>query len=327
MGKQTKAQLASSQKYKHTKKGRIAKQKDEKKNGSKRALKYLHTEKGWQKQKKRVAKYRDERFKNYKPNVERFVFQNKVLEILDSYLGEIGSKEHTFFDLRDNITNRVLRIDGFYSLKKIIVEVNGAQHYFPVRFGGISLKRAEENLKKYQRRDRIRQKFCLNKGYKLIIIPFTVKLNNVVDFVEKQINENNSGIIGKEFNFCYAHRLENKTLTKEENQYIFGKCNNFFGHGHNAKLLIEVKGIIDPLTGMIINFVDLKKIINPLIEKYDHKNLNQDFEIFKGLNITTCENFVVEFWKELSIELPNLYKITMWETPTSRFSITQKDII
>ncbi len=35
--------------------------------------------------------------------------------------------------------------------------------------------------------------------------------------------------------FSAAHRLHNPRLGVQENQEIFGKCNNLNGHGHNYK--------------------------------------------------------------------------------------------
>ncbi|MEM0380057.1 MAG: 6-carboxytetrahydropterin synthase [Desulfurococcaceae archaeon] len=42
-------------------------------------------------------------------------------------------------------------------------------------------------------------------------------------------------------------------------------------HGHTYKLSIEVKGDIDPDTGMVIDFSILKKEILSIVKEYDHK--------------------------------------------------------
>ena len=70
--------------------------------------------------------------------------------------------------------------------------------------------------------------------------------------------------VTKEFHFEAAHALFNYN----------GKCKNM--HGHSYKLLITTKGtpisIADnPKLGMVIDFVDLKSIINDIIiQKFDH---------------------------------------------------------
>ncbi|MEM4786070.1 MAG: 6-carboxytetrahydropterin synthase, partial [Desulfurococcaceae archaeon] len=42
-------------------------------------------------------------------------------------------------------------------------------------------------------------------------------------------------------------------------------------HGHTYRLSIEVKGDIDPDTGMVIDFSILKKEILSIVKEYDHK--------------------------------------------------------
>ena len=46
-----------------------------------------------------------------------------------------------------------------------------------------------------------------------------------------------------------------------------GLCKNV--HGHSYRMNVEISGEINK-KGMIIDFYDLGKIINPIIEKYDH---------------------------------------------------------
>ena len=75
--------------------------------------------------------------------------------------------------------------------------------------------------------------------------------------------------------FCASHRLHSDQLSDEENKRLFDKCNNPNGHGHNYVLEVTVYSDINPITGMIINLVDLKNIINTcIIDRFDHKHLN-----------------------------------------------------
>ena len=48
-----------------------------------------------------------------------------------------------------------------------------------------------------------------------------------------------------------------------------GKCLNL--HGHTFRLDVEVEGEIDPKSGMVIDFILLKRIVNRVLEDYDHK--------------------------------------------------------
>lgn len=125
-------------------------------------------------------------------------------------------------------------------------------------------------------------------------------------------------IVRKKFHFSSAHRLFSPHLTEEENLRIFGDCANENYHGHNYTLEVAVAGEIDARTGMVINFDDLKKIVNRvIIARVDHKNLNLDVDFLKG-EISTAENMCCLFWKELEphfeSENASLYEIVLSET-------------
>ncbi len=67
----------------------------------------------------------------------------------------------------------------------------------------------------------------------------------------------------KEFTFDSAH-----FLPKYE-----GNCKNV--HGHTYRLIIGIKGKINPETGMVVDFKELKDIVKRLvIDELDHKMLN-----------------------------------------------------
>ena len=117
--------------------------------------------------------------------------------------------------------------------------------------------------------------------------------------------------ISKEFTFDAAHKLYNPLWSDEKNKKVYGKCYNL--HGHTYKLIITVEGVQDA-SGMLINFVDLKKIVQTVIlDKVDHAYLN---EVFPEDMITTCENMVNAFWNMLKDKV-NIVEITLYETPTS----------
>lgn len=63
--------------------------------------------------------------------------------------------------------------------------------------------------------------------------------------------------IAKEFRWEMGHRLPEH----------FGLCQNI--HGHSYKMLVEFEGELDE-QGMIIDYYDVEKIVNPIIEKLDH---------------------------------------------------------
>ena len=116
--------------------------------------------------------------------------------------------------------------------------------------------------------------------------------------------------------FSSSHRLHNPELSDEENLRLFGKCNNLNGHGHNYILEVVVAGEINPFTGYLIDLKVLKKIIiENVISKVDHKNLNMDVEFLKGV-IPSAENIAVGIWDQLYDKLPTgkLYSVKLFET-------------
>jgi len=107
----------------------------------------------------------------------------------------------------------------------------------------------------------------------------------------------------RRFEFSAAHRYWRDEWSREQNEQVFGKCISPYGHGHNYTLDVTIKGQPDPITGMIMNLVDLKAIVNEILEQFDHKHLNEDTPYFKAL-IPTTENIVRVLWGLLAPRLP-----------------------
>ena len=117
--------------------------------------------------------------------------------------------------------------------------------------------------------------------------------------------------------FNAAHRLHNPSLSKEENEQIFGKCNLPNYHGHNYELIVKVIGEVDPKTGYVIDTKLLSTLVNEhIISKFDHKNLNLDVPEFKDLN-PSAENIAVVIFNILRPLLSEqfLLQIRLYETP------------
>ncbi len=99
--------------------------------------------------------------------------------------------------------------------------------------------------------------------------------------------------------FCAAHRLHNPDASPEENQRVYGKCNNPHYHGHNYSLVVKVSGEVDPEWGYVIDLKTLQNLIEEeVVQPFDHKNLNLDTKDFENLN-PTAENIVQVIWKRL----------------------------
>jgi 6-pyruvoyltetrahydropterin/6-carboxytetrahydropterin synthase len=122
--------------------------------------------------------------------------------------------------------------------------------------------------------------------------------------------------ITRRLRFNAAHRVHNPELSEEENQKLFGKCNNPNWHGHNYTLEVSVKGPIDPKTGYVMDLAAIRDAVTrEVIDKVDHRNFNLDVEFMQGI-IPTTENIVVEFWRVIDplIRPARLARLRLWET-------------
>lgn len=118
--------------------------------------------------------------------------------------------------------------------------------------------------------------------------------------------------------FNAAHKLFNPNWSEEKNEQVFGKCANKNWHGHNYELYITVKGTPDPETGFVYDVKKLSEIIKEqIIEKLDHRNLNEDVSFMLG-KLCSTENLAIGIWNELTPHLPSgvdLHCIKLYETP------------
>ena len=131
-----------------------------------------------------------------------------------------------------------------------------------------------------------------------------------MDWENNKLNE-----IRKE-SFNSAHRLNNPSLTEEDNKRIFGKCNYPNYHGHNYDLEVHVTGEIDHTTGYVIDLKILSDIIKKEVtHKFDHKNLNLDTTFFATLN-PSAENIAVVIYELLRTKINSTLdlKIRLYET-------------
>ncbi len=96
-----------------------------------------------------------------------------------------------------------------------------------------------------------------------------------------------------------------------------GKCENL--HGHNWKVIAEVSSEKLNSEGMVIDFLELKRILKEILAKFDHRLLNE-LEEFKDLN-PTSENICYVIYKKLKERLKDFkIRITVFETPFSSAS-------
>jgi 6-pyruvoyltetrahydropterin/6-carboxytetrahydropterin synthase len=109
--------------------------------------------------------------------------------------------------------------------------------------------------------------------------------------------------IYKIFRFDAAHYLPNVPADH--------KCGGM--HGHTYTLKVSVSGKPSIYTGWIMDFSELKGIVEPWVNLLDHHVLND----IEGLENPTAEILCLWLWKNLKPELPGLSCIEINETPDS----------
>lgn len=108
----------------------------------------------------------------------------------------------------------------------------------------------------------------------------------------------------KDFRFEAAHFLPNVAEGH--------KCRRM--HGHSFRGEVAIRGPVGEPSGWVMDFADLKRIVDPLIARLDHYVLND----VEGLDNPTSERIAIWLWDGLSRELPLLHRVTVEETCTSR---------
>jgi 6-pyruvoyltetrahydropterin/6-carboxytetrahydropterin synthase len=124
----------------------------------------------------------------------------------------------------------------------------------------------------------------------------------------------------RRYRFSASHRLHCDAMSAEENQSVYGKCNNPHGHGHNYALEITVAGPVDRKTGMVCNLADLDAFVQEhILERFDHQNLNTLAEF--RTTVPTTENVCVTLYNlmEKSFRHAKVEKIRMEETMFNSF--------
>lgn len=128
------------------------------------------------------------------------------------------------------------------------------------------------------------------------------------------------------YHFSASHRLHSLHLSEEDNDYVYGKCNHPYGHGHNYRLEITAAGAVDPQTGTLIPVGRLDRLVEEhVLALLRHRNLNADVPQFAGL-VPTTENLALVAAGLLQgnwpADLPaRLYRVRVEETGRNSFDL------
>ena len=140
--------------------------------------------------------------------------------------------------------------------------------------------------------------------------------------------------VTRRYEFAASHRLHSPRLSDDENQRIYGKCNNPYGHGHNYVVEVSARGPAHPVSGHAVDTQLLDSLVaGQVLEPFAHCNLNTDVAQFATM-VPTSENLAAEICRKLKShwrtvfpgEWPKLEKVRIAETPRNIFEIRADEI-
>ena len=123
--------------------------------------------------------------------------------------------------------------------------------------------------------------------------------------------------VTRRFGFSAAHRYWRPEWSAEENARVFGSLTVV--HGHNYELEVTLAGPVDPVTGMVVDLAELKRMVDEaVISRFDHADLSADPIFAAAGQIPTTENLVRAIWDLLGpkVGADRLYRLRLAEDPT-----------
>jgi len=125
-------------------------------------------------------------------------------------------------------------------------------------------------------------------------------------------------LITRRIDFSASHVCRDPRRSDAENEALYGRAANPYGHGHNYVLEVTIEGEPDPATGMVFDLKKLKDVLQgEVIEPMDHRFLNREVPPFDRV-VPTTENLAVEIWRRIESRLAangtRLHRIRLYET-------------
>jgi 6-pyruvoyltetrahydropterin/6-carboxytetrahydropterin synthase len=139
--------------------------------------------------------------------------------------------------------------------------------------------------------------------------------------------------VTRRYRFAASHRLHSARLSDDENQRLYGKCNNPYGHGHNYEVEVSARGPLDA-SGRAIDAKRLDELVQrQVLEPFGHRNLNADVNSFARV-VPTSENLAVEICRRLKEnwsgafpgEWPKLDRVRVAETARNIFEVNPFEV-
>jgi 6-pyruvoyltetrahydropterin/6-carboxytetrahydropterin synthase len=134
--------------------------------------------------------------------------------------------------------------------------------------------------------------------------------------------------VTRRYYFSASHRLHLRDLSEAENEQLYGKCNNPYGHGHDYVLDVTAQGTVDPVTGQVVTRHELDRLVREqILNVFEHRNINLDVQQFEN-SVPTTENIALviadllrEQWSAYVSSPACLSRIHIQETDRNGFEV------
>lgn len=87
--------------------------------------------------------------------------------------------------LTNPITNSPLELDIYNKELNLAIEYNGSQHYV---FNKMMHNNSKDRFQNQQYRDYIKKNLCKENGIDLIIVPYTIKHDQIANFLLRELS-------------------------------------------------------------------------------------------------------------------------------------------
>jgi len=104
--------------------------------------------------------------------------------------------------------------------------------------------------------------------------------------------------LAKQFRFEAAHTQPGRAVDTDPSRRI---------HGHSYRAEVVVRGIADPVTGMVVDLGLFERLLEQARDGLDHRFLDE----VAGLGPATMESLAAWIWRSVTPACPGLARVTV----------------
>jgi 6-pyruvoyltetrahydropterin/6-carboxytetrahydropterin synthase len=120
----------------------------------------------------------------------------------------------------------------------------------------------------------------------------------------------------RRFHISAARRLFHPAWTTEENARVFGSRTTELGYGANFTMFVAVESRVDPATGMTVHTDDIRKVVDPVLAKFDHRHMTLETDHFTRAPATSeaIASVLFDLIRPGLPERVQLANVVVWES-------------